>query len=132
MGIIGGHAQWLFLREDVASATVSAADKVALEQAETIAQRIWPEVVSALGMGKESPLSPYRVIKEKRGTFAQIPDQLPLRAKTRTAYNNLFLAGDWTDTGLPATIEGAVKSGFAAAEAVLEDKEKSRRNGLWP
>ncbi len=132
MGIIGGHAQWLFLREDVASATVSAADKVALEQAETIAQRIWPEVVSALGMGKESPLSPYRVIKEKRATFAQIPDQLPLRAKTRTAYNNLFLAGDWTDTGLPATIEGAVKSGFAAAEAVLEDKEKSRRNGLWP
>ena len=72
-------------------------------------------------MDERSSLPLYRVIKEKRATFAQTPDQLAFRAKTRTSYNNLFLAGDWTDTGLPATIEGAIQSGFAAAAAAMED-----------
>jgi uncharacterized protein with NAD-binding domain and iron-sulfur cluster len=58
-------------------------------------------------------------VKEKRATFAQTPESLDLRPGTPTSYRNLFLAGDWTDTGLPATIEGAVRSGFRAAEAVL-------------
>ena len=120
-GIIGGHAQWLFLRRDVASVTISAADKLAQESAENIANCIWPEVARALHMDERSSLPPYRVIKEKRATFAQTPDQLAFRAKTRTSYNNLFLAGDWTDTGLPATIEGAIQSGFAAAAAAMED-----------
>jgi len=123
-GIIGGHAQWLFLRGDVASVTVSAADSLAKEPAETIADRIWPEVACILDMGEGSPLPPYRVIKEKRATFAQTPDQLAFRAKTRTSYDNLFLAGDWTDTGLPATIEGAIQSGFTAAMAIMENDRK--------
>ena len=120
-GIIGGHAQWLFLRRDVASVTISAADKLAQKSAENIANCIWPEIARALHMDEGSSLPPYRVIKEKRATFAQTPDQLAFRAKTRTSYNNLFLAGDWTDTGFPATIEGAIQSGFAAAAAVMED-----------
>ncbi|MDP7544026.1 MAG: FAD-dependent oxidoreductase, partial [Alphaproteobacteria bacterium] len=57
-------------------------------------------------------------------TFAQTPDQLAFRAKTRTSYDNLFLAGDWTDTGLPATIEGAIQSGFTAAMAIMENDRK--------
>jgi squalene-associated FAD-dependent desaturase len=59
------------------------------------------------------------VIKEKRATFSPQPKVVSLRPSTRTPYDNLFLAGDWTDTGLPATIEGAVRSGRAAAEAVV-------------
>ena len=50
---------------------------------------------------------------------AQTPDQAVRRAKTTTSLRNLFLAGDWTDTGLPATIEGAVQSGFKAASQAL-------------
>jgi len=123
-GIIGGHAQWLFLRGDVVSVTVSAADKLAQESAETIAQYIWPAIARVLHMDADRPLPPYRVIKEKRATFAQTPDQLASRAKTRTSCNNLFLAGDWTDTGLPATIEGAIESGFAAAAAIIENNGK--------
>lgn len=58
------------------------------------------------------------VIREKRATFSLAAGQ-PSRPGPRTAVSGLFLAGDWTDTGLPATIEGAVVSGHAAARAIL-------------
>ena len=118
LGLIGGTSQWLFVRGDVASVTVSAASSLVNESAAVIAARMWPEVAGALGLGN-APLPPHRIVKERRATFAQTPDQVARRPGTRTAWPNLFLAGDWTDTGLPATIEGAVRSGHAAAEAVL-------------
>jgi squalene-associated FAD-dependent desaturase len=58
------------------------------------------------------------VMREAEATFASDPDSEPLRPGTRTPIAGLFLAGDWTATGLPATIEGAVRSGLAAARAV--------------
>ena len=58
------------------------------------------------------------VIREPDATFASDPEAETLRPGTTTPIKGLFLAGDWTDTGLPATIEGAVRSGFAAARAV--------------
>ena len=64
------------------------------------------------------PAPPLRVIKERRATFAQTPAALARRLPTRTRWSNLFLAGDWTDTGYPATIESAVRSGRAAARIV--------------
>ena len=60
-------------------------------------------------------MPPVRIVKEKRATFAQVPAALPLRPPAGTRLGNLFLAGDWTATGLPATIEGAVRSGVTAA-----------------
>ncbi|HXI02841.1 MAG TPA: FAD-dependent oxidoreductase, partial [Candidatus Saccharimonadales bacterium] len=56
------------------------------------------------------------VVREKQATFSGRPATLYLRPETRTALPNLALAGDWTATGLPGTIEGAVRSGVAAAE----------------
>lgn len=121
IGIIGGASEWMFVRGDVASVTVSAANALAEKDAEEIAAKIWPEVVQALGLPPDSKnaLPPHRIIKEKRATFAQTPASLRLRPGMRTHLNNLFLAGDWTNTGLPATIEGAIQSGFRAAEAAL-------------
>ncbi len=58
------------------------------------------------------------VIKEKRATFSPVPGLEKLRPSARTPFENLFLAGDWTDTGLPSTIEGAVMSGRRAAEEI--------------
>jgi uncharacterized protein with NAD-binding domain and iron-sulfur cluster len=58
------------------------------------------------------------VVREHRATFSLAPGG-PARPSVRTAVPGLFLAGDWTDTGLPATIEGAVVSGHQAADAVL-------------
>jgi uncharacterized protein with NAD-binding domain and iron-sulfur cluster len=61
------------------------------------------------------------VVREKQATFSLAPGQ-PRRPGTRTEVANLFLAGDWTDTGLPATIEGAVVSGNRAACAITESR----------
>jgi squalene-associated FAD-dependent desaturase len=118
LGIIGGTAQWLFVRGKVVSVTISAADALAGEDSEVIAERIWPEVMTAIG-SKAKKLPPHRVIKEKRATFAQTPANLARRPGPRSAFANLLLAGDWTDTGLPATIEGSIRSGFRAADEVL-------------
>ncbi|MCB2099679.1 MAG: hydroxysqualene dehydroxylase HpnE [Rhodobacterales bacterium] len=114
MGIIGRTAQWIFQRGNVVSVTVSAADLLAEETNEEIANRIWPEVTRIIGLG-QAPLPAHRVVKEKRATFAQIPSEVQRRPGTVTNWSNLYLAGDWTDTGLPATIEGAIRSGAKAA-----------------
>ena len=60
-----------------------------------------------------------RVIKEKRATFLQSPAQVQRRPCARSRWPGVFLAGDWTDTGLPATIEGAIVSGNKAAVAAM-------------
>ena len=114
IGLVGGSADWIFVRGDVASLTVSAADDLAELPNDEVARRLWSDTARALRLDpKETPT--IRVIKEKRATFAQTPEALRRRAPTRTALKNLFLAGDWTDTGYPATIESAVRSGRAAA-----------------
>ena len=118
IGLIGGVAHWVFLRGRIASVTVSGASTLAEEPAERIGAQIWAEVARAIN-APEHPAPPHRVVKEKRATFAQIPSQLDFRPKTATKWRNLLLAGDWTATGLPATIEGAVWSGFEAADRAL-------------
>ncbi len=117
LGLIGGTAQWLFVRGDVASITVSAADALAAEPSGKIARKAWNDVATALGHQREK-VPPCRIVKEKRATFAQTPDQVKRRPQTRSEFTNLYLAGDWIDTGLPATIESAVRSGQMAARAI--------------
>ncbi len=117
LGLIGGVAQWLFVRGDVASVTVSAADALAAEPAETIARKTWNDVSLALDLEQET-LPTYRILKERRATFAQTPEEIRRRPATREAFANVYLAGDWVDTGIPATIEGAVRSGHMAARAI--------------
>ncbi len=119
LGLVGGVAQWLFLRGAVASVTVSAADAIVDQSAESLGARIWRDVSLALDL-PAGPPPPFRIVKERRATFAQTPDAMRRRPKSRTSTANLFLAGDWTDTGFPATIEGAVRSGHLAARAVLD------------
>ena len=118
LGVVGGTAQWIFARGDIASVTVSAAGALAERPAAEIAELLWADVSRALDY--QPPATPaVRIVKEKRATFAQIPSALPLRPPAETRFRNLFLAGDWTATGLPATIEGAVRSGVTAAEHAL-------------
>jgi len=118
LGIVGGVCQWLFVRGDIASVTASAADDLADEPAPAIAARMWREIAQALGLG-DGPVPPHRIVKEKRATFAQTPEEAERRPGPGTAWPNLALAGDWTDTGLPATIEGALRSGQKVADLVL-------------
>ena len=119
LGLLGGTAEWLFVRGDIASVTVSAANELVEEESGVIAGRLWADVAAALGLG-DVALPPHRIVKEKRATFAGAPVQVRRRAGTRTPWANLFLAGDWTDTGLPGTIESAVLSGRKASEIILK------------
>jgi squalene-associated FAD-dependent desaturase len=77
------------------------------------------EVRQALTAAREAKLLKATVIKEAAATFSPQPGVDRWRPKQQTLVNRLFLAGDWTDTGWPATMEGAVRSGYLAAEAVL-------------
>jgi squalene-associated FAD-dependent desaturase len=117
IGVIGGTVEWIFAFPDRISVTVSAADRLLDVDREALAAQLWAEVAQVLGLSPELP--PWQVLKERRATFAATPEQMRKRPRARTAWSNLVLAGDWTDTGLPATIEGALRSGFAAAELAL-------------
>lgn len=119
LGIVGGTAQWLFVREDVASVTVSAADAWLDMPSDALAERLWGEVCRTLGLGG-APLGPHRIVREKRATFAQTPAEVRRRPPAETKWRNLVLAGDWTATGVPATIEGAIRSGERAARVVCD------------
>jgi zeta-carotene desaturase len=69
---------------------------------------------------RDAHLVKAHVIKEQRATFAAAPDTEHLRPTTDSGIANLYLAGDWTRTGWPATMEGAVRSGYLAAEWVAQ------------
>jgi squalene-associated FAD-dependent desaturase len=117
VGVMGGTAEWIFAFPDRLSVTVSAADDLADADREALAQRLWADIAKVHDLGPELP--PWRIVKERRATFAATPAQNALRPPPRTAWRNLVLAGDWTATGLPATIEGAIRSGKTAATVAL-------------
>lgn len=122
LGLVGGAFDWVFLRDDIASLTVSAASQLAEASAEEIAVRAWRETAQALKLDPDTAYQA-RVVKERRATFAQTPAALKLRPGARTAWHNLFLAGDWTETGYPATIESAIRSGNNAAALAAQSLE---------
>ncbi|WP_395021102.1 hydroxysqualene dehydroxylase HpnE [Dongia sp.] len=117
LGLVNGTADWIFLKPGVISTTTSAADRLVDRDAEVLAAALWKDIAQAYGLDP-AKLPAHRVVKEKRATFACTPAQLLRRPKARTRWRNLVLAGDWTDTGWPATIEGAIRSGFTAAAAL--------------
>lgn len=116
VGVIGGTAEWVFAFPDRLSVTVSGADAIVDKDREELARILWRDVARVHGLTGDMP--PWQIVKEKRATFAATPEQDAKRPEAKTAYKNLVLAGDWTRTGLPATIEGALRSGAAAAALI--------------
>lgn len=117
LGVVGGLVEWLFAFPQRLSVTISNADRLVDIPREELAQAIWRDVCQASGV--EGDLPPWQIVRERRATFEATPEQNALRPGAATALKNLFLAGDWTDTGLPATIEGSVRSGDRAADLVV-------------
>jgi squalene-associated FAD-dependent desaturase len=117
LGVVGGLVEWLFAFPQRLSVTISNADRLLDMPREELAQAIWRDVCKAGGVQGELPA--WQIVRERRATFEATPEQNALRPGAPTACKNLFLAGDWTDTGLPATIEGSVRSGDRAADLVV-------------
>jgi len=117
LGLVGGLVEWLFSFPERLSITISNADRLVDMPREELAQAIWRDICLASGIKSEMPV--WQIVRERRATFEATPEQNALRPGPLTAFKNLFLAGDWTDTGLPATIEGSVRSGHRAADLVL-------------
>ena len=114
IGVIGGTAEWIFRKRETFSVTVSAADRIVDCTSSELRGLFWRDVALAYGL-EADPVPQVRIVKERRATFLASPEQLKRRPGHATAWGNLQLAGDYIDTGLPGTIEGAIRSGFAAA-----------------
>jgi len=106
------------LRIDLDACTISAGNRWINAAPADLAARVWSDVAAVLRLPQ--PMPPWRVIKEKRATFAATPAQDRRRPAGKTHLTNLVLAGDWTRTGLPATIEGAIRSGCTAASILTQ------------
>jgi hydroxysqualene dehydroxylase len=125
LGVVGGLVEWLFAFPQRLSVTISNGDRLVDMPREELALAIWRDVCKAGGVQGELP--PWQIVRERRATFEATPEQNALRPGPVTAYKNLFLAGDWTATGLPATIEGSVRSGDRAADLVLARQVLARQ-----
>ena len=114
IGVIGGTVEWIFAFSDRISVTVSGADRLVDMDRQALAALLWKDVAAVHDLPDDVP--PWQVVKEKRATFAATPEQDARRPKAKTRWENVVLAGDWTATGLPATIEGTLRSGRNAAD----------------
>jgi predicted NAD/FAD-dependent oxidoreductase len=125
VGLPGRTMQWVFDKRALfggatshLSLVSSGADKVVGCSNQELTDLAIAELKGALPAVREAVLLRSVVVREKRATFSVAPGQ-PARPSTRTGVPGLFLAGDWIDTGLPATIESAVVSGHRAADEAL-------------
>jgi hydroxysqualene dehydroxylase len=125
MCIVNGISDWLFTSVGRLSLTMMSADGLLTTPHEVLASTVWHEAAKALRL-PAVPMPPWQVVMEQRATFAAVPSQEGLRPAARTRWHNLTLAGDWTATGLPATIEGAIRSGHKAADTLMNPSMESR------
>jgi hydroxysqualene dehydroxylase len=125
VGVINGTAQWIFAFPGRMSVTISAGDALIDTARDVLAKSIWSEVASVTGLPPELP--PWQIVRERRATFAATPAQDAKRPGPATQWRNLALAGDWTNTGLPATIEGAIRSGNRAADLISGRAKTSKQ-----
>ena len=116
LGVLNATVQWIFAFPGRVSVTISAGDRLIDTPREELAKRLWDEVARVTGL--PAALPPWQIVRERRATFAATPAQDAKRPGAATRWRNLALAGDWTDTGLPATIEGAIRSGNRAADLI--------------
>jgi squalene-associated FAD-dependent desaturase len=123
--LVGCVGQWLFQRGELApgehyvQVVVSAARQFRGMSQDEIHGRIAKELTCIFPAARRAVLKRVRVVTEQAATFSAVPGVDAWRPVQRSPLQNFFVAGDWTATGWPATMEGAVRSGYLAAEAIL-------------
>ena len=126
VGLPGRAMQWMFDKRAVfggdashVSLVSSGADSLVSLPNDQLVAVAYDELLDAVPQVRSVRLLRSTVVRERHATFSLAPGQPP-RPQTVTGIRGFYLAGDWIDTGLPATIEGAVRSGHRAAAAILE------------
>jgi len=120
-GVIGGYSEWIFVKSGVISTTISCADRYKSVPVREMAALIWEEVAALFQLDPDL-VPQHRIFLEKFATIASTPDQNRIRPPAYTGWKNVAIAGEWTATGLPTTIEGALRSGMKAAQVVVRWK----------
>ena len=130
----GRTSQWLFSRgtQHVAISSgepavaghyyqvvISASHELGDQSRDNITAKVCQELTEVWPVVSQAKLLQSRIVTEQNAVFSVCPGVDSLRPRQQTSIGNLFLAGDWTATGWPATMEGAVRSGYLAAEGVL-------------
>jgi squalene-associated FAD-dependent desaturase len=126
--------EWIFDRSEGAdldggqylAISLSAADAYVGVPVDELRRAFLPELARLFPRARDAQVRRFIVTCERAATFHQVPGTRRLRAGARTAAPGIYLAGAWTDTGWPATMEGAVRSGLAAARCALRDAGRSR------
>jgi zeta-carotene desaturase len=130
LGLIDKNIQWLFNRRRIMKGThkstcficavISGAHDYIDMPKEKLLSLAMKDIHDVFPDSRKAKLTHSKIIKERRATFSPTPNVELFRCSTETPIKNFYLAGDWTNTGLPATIEGAVMSGFKAADLVIQ------------
>jgi len=119
IALVDSPLHWIFKHPDHYTIVISSADDHLFKTTDEITLMIKRELVSQFHI-KETDVSAVKIIKERKATFVPSADILRKRPGNKTEYKNLLIAGDWTNTGLPATIEGAIESGKQALSGVYD------------
>jgi zeta-carotene desaturase len=121
--------QWMFNKQEgrYIQLVVSASRSLTEMPRNEVIELALKELKEFFPAVAEAKLQRAHVVKEVRATFSAAPGLEDKRPVSATAITNLFLAGDWTRSGWPATMEGAVRSGYLAAEAVLSSFGASQK-----
>ncbi len=118
-GLIDSKIHWVYKNRDHISVVISSAEEIVEFDSKEIYKICIEELKIYFPKFKNVEVKNYKVLKEKRATFKSTPKSDVVRSKIKSPYKNFLLAGDWTNTKLPATIEGAILSGKAAVEKIL-------------
>ena len=112
IGFINSLSHWIFIKKDCLSVTVSNASYFNNLESDKIAEIVWKEICRYLNIN--FPITKYQVVKEKKATIIQSPDNFKVISQINNLPENLRISGDWTQINLPCTIEGSILSGKKA------------------
>jgi predicted NAD/FAD-dependent oxidoreductase len=134
--IVGRLCQWVFAKEPTGEQAagghyyqivISASRSLPRGDAAEVKRVIWEDLEAVFPQARQARLERINVVTDPQAVFSVGPGTASLRPPAGSQTGNLYWAGDWTHTGWPATMEGAVLSGFAAAEAIAANRGLEHR-----
>jgi squalene-associated FAD-dependent desaturase len=117
-GLIDSRLHWVFDHGNYVTTVISDANNLINKGEQELFEIVKSELKKYLNISDENIID-YKILKDKRSTFIPSPEIINIRPDSKTVLKNLFLAGDWINTKLPSTIEGAVVSARVATEAIM-------------